>query len=244
MREKLLAAIREHVAADYPKEACGVVVQSQNGQIYIPCRNTSDKPTEHFTLSPDDYLEAEKQGEVLMIIHSHPDVATLIPSEMDRIQCDHSGVEWGIMSWPDGDFCTLSPREDRDLIGRRWVLGHADCWTLVMDYYRQEHGISLNNWSVDYEWWVGGLENRYDDNWQAEGFIEVDPADMCAGDMIMMQLGAPVTNHAAIYLGKNIILHHNFGNLSTRVPYGDYWRNRTVRVVRRKELMNVKNADS
>ncbi|MBP2197229.1 C40 family peptidase [Pantoea cypripedii] len=239
MREKIMNAIREHVAAEYPNEACGVIIQDGQSQEYIRCRNISDTPKEHFTLSPDDMAEAESRGEVLMVVHSHPDVVQLIPSELDRIQCDHSGVEWGIMSWPDGDFCTISPRGDRELAGRRWVLGHADCWSLVRDYFRLEHGITLGNWSVDYEWWVDGNENRYDDNWQREGFMEVDATAMQPGDVIMMRVRAPVTNHAAVYLGNNNILHHAFGNLSARVPYGKYYRDRTVRIVRHKELFSA-----
>ena len=104
MREKLLDAIRQHVAAEYPKEACGLIVQSGQQQIYIPCRNIADKPEETFTLSPEDQLAARARGEIIMLIHSHPDVVRLVPSELDRIQCDWSGIEWGIMSWPDGDF--------------------------------------------------------------------------------------------------------------------------------------------
>ncbi|MFC6377584.1 C40 family peptidase [Tatumella terrea] len=235
MREKLLNTIRKHVIAEYPKEACGVIVQSGNKQIYIPCQNDAEDPLNTFVMRDSDYRSAEMQGEVIMIIHSHPDVPVLIPSEMDRIQCDYSGIEWGIMSWPDGDFCTFSPRADRDYAGRPWVLGHADCWSLIREYHRREHGIELRNWSVPYEWWTAGKESRYDDNWQAEGFIEV--SEMQPGDMIMMKIAAPVTNHAAIYLGNNIMLHHNFGNLSARVPYGQYFRDRTVRVVRHKDLL-------
>lgn len=239
MREKLISEIRAHVAAEYPNEACGLIVETGTGQRFIPCRNIAENMAETFTLSPDDYLAATEVGDVIMVIHSHPDVVQLVPSEMDRVQCDHSGVEWGIMSWPDGDFCTLSPRGDRELAGRRWVLGHADCWSLIMDYYRMEHGIAVNNYSVDREWWVDGKENLYDDNWLAEGFVEVDASSMQPGDMIMMRVQAPVTNHAAIYLGDNIMVHHMFGNLSARVPYGKYYRDRTVRVVRRKELVNA-----
>ncbi|WP_288496900.1 C40 family peptidase [uncultured Erwinia sp.] len=239
MREKIMAAITRHVAAEYPKEACGLIIQSGRTQTYIPCKNIADDPTQDFTLSPEDKHAAEAQGNILMVIHSHPDVPQLIPTEFDRVQCDHSGVEWGIMSWPDGDFCTISPRGERELVGRQWVLGYADCWTLIMDYYRQEHGITLNNWSVDYEWWHDGKESRYDDNWEAEGFVQVDPAEMRPGDMIMMRVQSPVTNHAAIYVGDNLMLHHNSESLSTRVPYGDYWRNRTVRIVRRRELMDA-----
>ncbi|MFS7382226.1 C40 family peptidase [Rahnella inusitata] len=239
MREKLISEIRAHVAAEYPNEACGLIVETGTGQRFIPCRNIAENMAETFTLSPDDYLAATEVGDVIMVIHSHPDVVQLVPSEMDRVQCDHSCVEWGIMSWPDGDFCTLSPRGDRELAGRRWVLGHADCWSLIMDYYRMEHGIAVNNYSVDREWWIDGKENLYDDNWLAEGFVEVDASSMQPGDMIMMRVQAPVTNHAAIYLGDNIMVHHMFGNLSARVPYGKYYRDRTVRVVRRKELVNA-----
>ena len=236
MREKLMAAIREHAAAEYPRECCGVVVQAGRKQRYIRCENISDKPEEHFTLSPADYLNAEKEGEIIMVVHSHPDVAQLIPSETDRIQCDHSGLEWGIISWPDGDWCTFSPRENRDYTGRSWVLGHADCWALIREYYRREFNLSLGDYSVPREWWNNG-ENLYDDNWQSEGFIQVELNQMQPGDIIMMQLSAPVTNHAAIWLGNNIILHHSSGNLSARVPYGQYYRERTVRIVRHKELM-------
>ncbi|WP_293648981.1 C40 family peptidase, partial [uncultured Pantoea sp.] len=199
MRKKIMAAIQKHVADEYPKEACGLVVQIGRTQEYIPCSNVSENPTEQFIIAPAEKRAAEAQGTILMLVHSHPDVPQLIPSERDRVLCDYSGIEWGIMSWPDGDFCTISPRGDRELVGRQWVLGYADCWTLIMDYYRQEHDITLNNWSVDYEWWIEGKESRYDDNWQAEGFVEVSASDMREGDMIMMQIQAPVTNHAAIY---------------------------------------------
>ncbi|QGY29080.1 C40 family peptidase [Pantoea cypripedii] len=239
MREKIMNAIREHVAAEYPNEACGVIIQAGQSQEYIRCRNIAPKPTDDFIMHPEDFIAAEDRGEVLMVIHSHPDVVQLIPTELDRINCDKSCVEWGIMSWPDGDFCTISPRGDRELAGRRWVLGHADCWSLVREYFRLEHGITLGNWSVDYEWWVDGKENRYDDNWQGEGFTEVDAAAMQPGDVIMMRVQAPVTNHAAVYLGNNIILHHAFGNLSARIPYGKYYRDRTVRIVRHKELFSA-----
>ncbi|MEZ2586157.1 C40 family peptidase [Kluyvera intermedia] len=239
MREKLMDAIRQHAAAEYPKEACGVIIQSGQSQIFIPCRNIADKPEDMFTLSPEDQQEASTRGEIIMIIHSHPDVVSLVPSEIDRIQCDWSGIEWGIMSWPDGDFCTISPREDRDYTGRQWVLGYADCWSLIREYYQREFDIGLNNYSVSYEWWEGGKEHLYDDNWEHEGFAEVAPQEMQPGDIIMMRVQASVTNHAAIYLGENIILHHMYGHLSSRTPYGKYYRDRTVRVVRHKEMTDA-----
>lgn len=244
MCEKLIAAIRQHVASEYPNEACGVVIQSGHNQLFIPCRNIASQPGDAFTLSPEDKAAAQERGEIIMIVHSHPDVVRLVPSEMDRIQCDWSGIEWGIMSWPDGDFCTIFPREERDYVGRPWLLGYADCWSLIREYYQREFNITLRDHSVPYEWWESGSEHLYDDNWQEEGLVEVDPGDMKPGDIIMMRVQASVTNHAAVYLGDNIILHHLFGHLSSRTPYGKYYRDRTVRITRHRENTDDKNAHS
>ncbi|WP_025119669.1 MULTISPECIES: C40 family peptidase [unclassified Serratia (in: enterobacteria)] len=236
MQADIMQAIREHAAAEYPNESCGFVVQNGRKARYLPCRNVAENALDNFVISPQDYALAEDHGEIIRIIHSHPDVPVLIPSEMDRLQCDHSGIVWGILSWPEGDYTEVVPRGERPLVGRSWLLGHADCWSLIRDYYRQEHGIALNDYSVEHEWWIDGKTRLYDDHWYDEGFREFQ-GPMRAGDMIMMQVSAPVTNHAGIYLGDDMMLHHLFGQLSQRYPYSGYFQERTVRVVRRKELL-------
>jgi NlpC/P60 family. len=55
-----------------------------------------------------------------------------------------------------------------------------------------------------------------------------------------MKLNSSVTNHAALYVGDNLILHHAYGQLSSRTPYGKYFRDRTVRIVRHKERFDAK----
>lgn len=236
MQADIMQAIYAHAAAQYPKEACGFVVQNGRKIRYLPCRNIAENPQDNFVIPPQDYAQAEDLGEIIRIIHSHPDVPVLIPSEMDRLQCDHSGIVWGIVSWPEGDYTEFAPRGERPLVGRSWVLGHADCWSLIRDYYQQEHGITLNDYSVEQEWWVDGKTRLYDDHWYSEGFREFQ-GPMQVGDVIMMQVSAPVTNHAGIYLGDNMMLHHLFGQLSQRYPYSGYFQERTVRVVRRKEFL-------
>lgn len=41
-----------------------------------------------------------------------------------------------------------------------------------------------------------------------------------------------VPNHAAVYLGDGLMLHHMYGRLSSRDVYGGYWREVTRLVVR------------
>ena len=138
MRQKIIDAIMAHTAAEYPRECCGVVVQKSRVQRYIPCRNLATDPTEHFHLSPEDYAAAEDWGTVIAIVHSHPD-ATTQASELDKAQCDATLLPWHIVSWPEGDLRTIQPRGELPLLERPFVLGHFDCWGLVMSYFRQTH---------------------------------------------------------------------------------------------------------
>ena len=39
-------------------------------------------------------------------------------------------------------------------------------------------------------------------------------------------------NHAGILLEGNMLLHHLYGHLSQRVPYGGYWQDRTIAAYR------------
>ncbi|SFU44057.1 C40 family peptidase [Xenorhabdus koppenhoeferi] len=233
--KKLTEVIFEHVKAEYPQEACGVICQKSRIMKYFPCKNLAQNPTERFELSPEDYANAEDWGVLIAIVHSHcGEGVTTQPSEIDRLQCDVTGLPWIIASWPEGDIRTIQPRGERDLIGRPFMLGHADCWSLIMDYYGQKHGIQLNNYSVDCHWWEEG-ENRYMDNWQKEGFVEIE-GEPREGDVVIMQVQADVPNHAGV-LVNGMLLHHLYGQLSQIVPYSDYWRDRTVMIVRKKALL-------
>ena len=53
-------------------------------------------------------------------------------------------------------------------------------------------------------------------------------------DIILMNIESPVPNHAAIYLGENVILHHVTNRLSSRDVYkwGGYYHKMTAKVLR------------
>ncbi|MCZ1250563.1 peptidase P60 [Photorhabdus laumondii subsp. laumondii] len=234
MHDKTLKAIMTHAESEYPKECCGVIAQKSRVEKYFPCRNLATKPEEQFHLDPVDYIHAEGWGTVTAIVHSHPD-ATTQPSELDKAQCDATELPWHIVSWPEGDLRTIYPRGELPLIGRQFILGHTDCWGLIMSYFKQEHGIELNDYRVDYHWWENGKENRYLDNWYECGFREFSDEPR-QGDMVIMQVSAQVANHAGILLSDNMLLHHMYGQLSQRVPYGGYWKERTIKILRYRDF--------
>ena len=217
--------ILQHAQAEQPKECCGVVCVVKGRRRYFPCRNLAATPDEHFVMDPLDYAEAEDQGEVVAVIHSHP-VSNPKPSEADLVACEKTGVPWHIINplTEEWGYCEPSGHQ-LPYVGRQFAFGVVDCYTLVRDWYAREYGIELRDYDRRDKFWEHG-ENLYMDNFANEGFSEIPVADVQPGDLILMNVCSLVPNHAAIYLGDQLILHHVQQRLSSRDVYGGYyWKN-------------------
>lgn len=231
MKQRTIEAIRAHAAAEYPREACGLVVVVRGRERYVPCRNAASG-TEHFVLPAEDFAAAEDLGEVVAVVHSHPDTPAMA-SEADLVSCEASGLPWHILSWPADDLRTIEPSGyQAPLVGRQFAHGVLDCYTLVRDWYRIERAIALPDFPRRDDWWHQG-EDLYMRHYAKAGFAAVcqDQPEQ-PGDVILMQLRSPVPNHAAVYLGGGHMLHHLHGRLSSRDVYGGYWQEITRCVLR------------
>lgn len=224
-------AIFNHALSESPRECCGLIVRRDGMDEYVPCRNLSSSPHEQFTLSPEDWARAEDRGEIITIVHSHP-FASAEPSEADRVACEVSGLPWIIVNPQTSQVVCFEPSGyEAALIGRPFVYGVHDCYSLVLDYYRRERGVTLKYYPRDdrFSWWKAG-QNLYIERFSASGFIAVDSPE--EGDVILMQVESPVPNHLAVYLGDNLMLHHLVNQLSKRDVYGGYWQKHTVKFLR------------
>lgn len=226
------AAIFQHAEREYPRECCGLVVDIDGTPEFRPCRNMAALgSTDHFILHPDDYAAAETLGTIVAVVHSHPN-ASATPSQADRVSCEASGLLWYIASWPGQQLEYIQPTGyQAPLVGRVWAHGVLDCYTLIRDWYKLERGVTLPDYERTDNWWRHG-QNLYMENFASAGFLSVDMADMQPGDVLLMQVLANVANHAAIYLGNGVILHHLHGRLSCREVFGGYYRKHTVKVLR------------
>lgn len=240
-RSSILDHIFMHALAESPRECCGLIVEcgdtSPPGVTkvtyskYVPCRNLSDSPHEQFMLSPADWARAEDIGEIIAVVHSHP-FANAEPSEADRVACEASGLPWLIVNPQTRQLVCLEPAGYvAELIGRPFSYGVHDCYSLVLDYYRREMGITLKHYLRNdrYGWWKDG-QNLYMERFAASGFVAVEEPEI--GDVILMQVESPVPNHLGVYLGDNIMLHHLVNQLSRRDVYGGYWQKHTVKFLR------------
>lgn len=117
-------------------------------------------------------------------------------------------------------------------VGKKFVHGIDDCYSLVREFYEREFGLQLTNYARPDNWWNDG-GNLYMDNFKKEGFYIVDELeDKQFGDLFLIAFGAKVACHAAIYVGDNKILHHVTNRLSTVDKYAGCWRNWTLARIR------------
>lgn len=238
-------AIMQHAIAEFPRECCGLIIVVNGKERYYPCKNLAATPYEHFVMCPRDRAKAEDLGDVIAVVHSHPNT-TAEPSEADRAQCETWKLPWYIFavrvlesSGQVGlhDIAHLEPcGYEAPLVGRSFSHGILDCYTLVQDYYRRELGIDLPYFDRRDGWWDEG-EDLYMANFASCGFAPIpEGSQPQIGDIILMQLRAKVPNHAGVYIGNGQMLHHVMRRLSSRDLYDGHWQEITRTIIRYKGL--------
>ena len=136
---------QKHAEDIFPSEVCGLVVVIKGRKRYIRCKNIAVNTYDHFIIDPLDYANAEDQGTIFGIFHSHP-YQTPFPSSADLTACENSKKIWYIYAVALGQWHEFEPTGYKaPLIGRHYAFGVHDCWTLVKDYYVSV-GIKLRDW--------------------------------------------------------------------------------------------------
>lgn len=214
LTNNLKARISEHAWAEYPKECCGLIVQSlQSGEVcYHPTPNASPDPHNSFAIDPQVHIDIAQDHDVLAIVHSHPNGEPM-PSEIDRVQMGLHDTDWVIVGLgisPTGaKYCDIKRHKPKayqsPLIGREYHHGMQDCYTLVQDYYSRELDIDLPDFYRKDDWWEDpNHAPLYEQNFAKAGFHQVH--DLQSNDVILCRVGRTYhTNHALIYLGNHTL---------------------------------------
>ena len=232
MIEPVLDEVQAYVYKQVDKEACGLLAVRKGRVKFFPCVNKAENPKNDFVIDPYDYKAVADEGDVIGVIHSHPN-AVPEPSPVDRAACNRLGIPWYIFGWND-EWVKIEPqKESFDLIGRPFVFGVYDCYTIVKDYFATQDIHFRPDWDYEWEFWEKG-KNYYLERYAEEGFTKVLDGTLQLNDVFFMALNAKTTNHAGIYVGKGRMLHHAPHRLSCRDSYNGIWKQIT-RVVLRHE---------
>ncbi len=215
-------AMMAHALKDYPREACGLLVQRGDEIIYLPCENRHEQPSAHFAIDPEDYIRAEAHGDVCGVFHSHTNGPDW-PSKADMEQQAALSLPWFITSVTNGGCAPLFGFGDQlkrpPLLGRAFRYNVTDCYTLIRDWFFERSNIDLPIFPRDAEWFKeNGARSLYLDGLKPAGFKIIKDPDLKprVGDCFIAKVAARVANHAGVYVGEGAILHHLDGKLSKR----------------------------
>ena len=226
--------IIEHFLDVYPKEGCGVLLNKRGKLRWVPCENISETPESNFEISPKDYIKASLSGDIHAIVHSHPDSSAEL-SEDDKKMSNFLQIPFIVFSIPNLEKVEYSPEVIRSpLLGREYEFGVNDCYSLLRDYYYEEHGIVVPTIPFEDNWTEKGL-NYFDDLFEAFGFEEV--SEPTIGGAIIFKVRSNTPNHCGVYLGEGIFIHHAIHRLSCKESiYGHGWINQVHRYLRCKQF--------
>tara|TARA_Y100000401_G_C8305785_1_gene216848 strand:+ start:316 stop:1014 length:699 start_codon:yes stop_codon:yes gene_type:complete len=210
-----------HAKTEDPNECVGLLINKRGKTFYLPCKNLSNN-FDSFILNPKDYLNATKLGEVIAVVHSHPKTPP-IASQADKVSCEQSNLPWYIINPKTEQWGYIEPCGYKaPILGRQYVWGITDCWSLIVDWYKEEKGIEL----LDYErptiiedFYKNPVFEKY---LPSRGFRLLKPNEPLEnGDVLAMSILGNGLNHVAIFIDGDV-LHHLSDRLSCREPYNPW----------------------
>lgn len=219
------AAIVAEAEREYPNEACGFVIVKDGETFIIPAANIARDPKQDFEISAEAERAAEAKGTIYAIYHSHPDAECGL-TDTDLRNSEATGYRYVCVGYPQLGFAMHTPGLiDLPYVGRQFNHGLVDCYTLIRDYYIRELGIKFPNYYRKDDWWEKG-ENLYVDNFVKNGFAVVD--DLKKHDLILFAIRSRVCNHAGVFVGDGLMLHHLYGRLSCHEAISRFTRMRRM----------------
>ena len=213
--------IFRYLESIYPNEGCGILINKRGNYLWQPCDNISSNPLETFKISGVDYIKANLKGDIVSVVHSHPN-NNINFSEEDKKASDFLKVPYTVVALPSLIMDTYYPSEILNpFSGRTYKEGKSDCWSLVQDYYKETYNIKVP------------ICDHISENWKDLGipFKEEEINDLGfeytdkpkKGDLILFNVMSKNPNHFGVYLGGNIFLHHADNRLSCREPIAGVW---------------------
>ena len=209
---------KKYAKEQAPEEACGLLAIIKGKETFWPCKNLAEGKHEFFILDPDDWAECEDTGEIIGVIHSHP-VGAAIASEADKASCEHIGFPYYIYSINQDHWLCIEPTgwKAPTLIGRKFIWGKYDCWSIVTDWFKETKDINIKYWKRPKR--IKDFINNPEFEFALPklNFVrQSNNKNIQVGDVLLFQSVTGNLDHVAVYIGDNMILNHNIRALSCR----------------------------
>lgn len=236
---QLKEKIKEEAKKAFPKECCGFIYLDKTSYKFdvFPCKNVAEQKNNNFTISPNDYLRCSYLGQIIACYHSHSNDNTEF-SEIDKDNSNKYEMHYILYNVKQDIFNFYTPNSEKNpYIGRPFILGVSDCFTLVQDYAKKERNINLQfPRNVLYPKDLKEIGALYEENFIANGFIKLTKdVELKKDDGLMMifpAISEKYPTHAAVYIGNGMILHQPFNSFSCVNIYDNFYKKHTSYVLR------------
>jgi len=219
---QFLNEMQEHFEDCYPREGCGVLAVIKGQLNWFACTNVAPSD-EDFIIDSKEYISIAKRGDIVGIVHSHPD-SSCKPSENDIKYCNALGIPYHIFSYPGMELHTQEPqRKTKSLYGRQYEFGVNDCFEAMRDYLASQNIDIPTRAAFEDDWWEKGLDYFTDEIIKDYGYTRVT-GNMQPNDVIIFTIKANVGDHCGVYLGDDIFYHHAENRLSCRESLYPFWK--------------------
>lgn len=123
-----------------------------------------------------------------------------------------------------------------NLLGKNYITGFQDCYSVVRDFYSQVFDIHLENYARP-------------DDFQADGFNLIQTVKnnpeflsrplnrnlLVEGDVLIFRVASDVENHFGVYVGNGLFIHHLIKTKSKEDNLDAKWMRRVTSVLRHSE---------
>jgi proteasome lid subunit RPN8/RPN11 len=239
MNAEIKAKVKEHAIKDSPYEACGFVVVNGLGEaIVMPCENQARNKRGMFVIDPRKHLEAERLGHIAAFYHSHAD-AEMIRPEAARFSREDLDISYETClpallythpndTWHFNLPATFTPSP---LLGRPFVWGVWDCYTLVRDYFLLNKKTVMGSYFPP-ENPSASSDFGYETLSKNENFHEIPLSEARKDDVLLLKVKSDFINHCLIYQGNNEFLHQPAFKLSSKGVLDDRYQKYVVKTLR------------
>ena len=103
----MIQDIFKHAEQEAPRECCGLVIEENDNEKYIPLENISTEKDE-FRMDAKTFVQYLLKSKIKYVVHSHYG-QDCQPSKADIRQCREVGIPYLIFSSPDKEYTILQP---------------------------------------------------------------------------------------------------------------------------------------
>ncbi len=238
MNAEIKAKVKAHALKDNPYEACGYICANYLGEVsVVPCENMAHNKRGRFSVHPKMEAEAEKHGQIVAFYHSHAGEFAI--PENNRFSKEDLDISYEaclpalLYVHPDDTWHYYQPDtyEPSDLLGRPFIWGIWDCYSLVKDHFKKKKGVKLGTYlppdnatslsDFGYERFIAN-----------EPFHEVSFEELKEDDVIIFKIKSNFCNHSAVYLGNNEFIHQPINRMSSKGFLDDRHQKHIAKILR------------